>query len=79
MSRSRRRGGVSSGFANLRDSVRRRLFDPFAEPVVPDPRVVVAQLIPLPYTEPYIASAISQSDSSSSQRKSETDQTQLVR
>ena len=79
MSRSRRRGGVSSGFANLRDSVRRRLFDPYAEPAVVDPRVVVAQLIPLRFGEPYINSAISQSDSGPSQGKVENLQLQLVR
>ncbi|VDM33169.1 unnamed protein product [Hydatigera taeniaeformis] len=71
MNRGRRRGGGSSSFANLRDSVRRRLFDPFIVPVPPDPRAVVGRLIPLSFTEPHIPSVLSQLDPSSSHRKPE--------
>ncbi len=62
MNRGRRRGGVSSGFANLRDGVKRRLFDPFAVPVSPDPRTVVNRLTPLTFALPTIPSSLPQAE-----------------
>ncbi|VDD76377.1 unnamed protein product [Mesocestoides corti] len=62
MNRNRRRGGVSSGFASLRDGVKRRLFDPFAVPVAPDPRAVINRLTPILYAQPYVPSMLHWSD-----------------
>ncbi|BHF81898.1 hypothetical protein SprV_0802503300 [Sparganum proliferum] len=58
MNRGRRRGGVSSGFSSLRDGVKRRLFDPHAVPVSPDPHSVISRLIPIPSAPPKIESSL---------------------
>nr|VZI08855.1 unnamed protein product [Spirometra erinaceieuropaei] len=63
MNRGRRRGGVSSGFNSLRDGVKRRLFDPHAVPVSPDPHSVISRLIPIPSAPPKIESSLPLSES----------------
>lgn len=77
MNRARRRGFGFGGIGNLRESVKRRLFDIYAVPYVPDPRVEISRLIPMSFPKIHIPSALAPADSNSTPSDNKTTNFQL--
>ncbi|KAM7537741.1 hypothetical protein Aperf_G00000066050 [Anoplocephala perfoliata] len=78
MNRAKRRGFGFGGIGHLRESVKRRLFDIYAVPHVPDPRVEVSRLTQMSFPRIHIPSALTPADSNSTPPDNNTTNFQLL-